>query len=104
MKLWPEISALISNLPCTKYKNSESLGNIHHQIIEYIEIICDNIHSDIKEKSRAHHHVNEIEKHVNVHFTNPDLNISSIGHHFNMTPSYISRILKNKGCFLGRLY
>lgn len=78
-------------------KNSESLANIHQLMIKYIETVCDNIDSDIKNKqSRARGHVNEIVNHVHENYTNPDLNISTIAHHFDLTPSYLSRIFKDE--------
>lgn len=78
-----------------KIKNGENLIALYSQMSEYIVKLCDAIRIDLSEgKNRVYFLISNIKKYIADNYTDPNLNISSIGTHFNTNIKYISAIFK----------
>ena len=78
-----------------KIKSGENLTTLYSQMSEYIAKLCEEIKIDLSEgKSRVYFLITHIKKYIADNYTDPNLNISSIGTHFNTNIKYISAIFK----------
>lgn len=81
----------------TKIKNSESLNSLNSQITEYVIDVCNAVKTDLQSgKGRVRLLATHIEKYVNDNYTDPNLNVNSIGMYFNANVDYISEIFKSE--------
>ncbi|MBR2884723.1 MAG: helix-turn-helix transcriptional regulator [Clostridia bacterium] len=78
-----------------KIKSGENLAALYSQMSEYIVKLCDEIKNDLLEgKNRVYFLISNIKKYIADNYNDPNLNISSIGTHFNINIKYISTIFK----------
>lgn len=78
-----------------KIKSGENLITLYSQMSEYIVKLCEAIKIDLSEgKNRVYFLISNIKKYIADNYTDPNLNISSIGIHFNTNIKYISAIFK----------
>lgn len=78
-----------------KIKNGENLITLYSQMSEYIVKLCEAIRIDLSEgNNRVYFLISHIKKYIADNYTDPNLNISSIGTHFNTNIKYISAIFK----------
>lgn len=74
-------------------RSGDKMSDIYDKIKSYLQEICGEINFGIK-KTRVQERVAEIKRYVEENFTDPEINVSAIGYHFNLAPSYISKIFK----------
>ena len=80
-----------------KLKDGESLKNLYSQLSEYTVKVCKIVKDEISEgKNRIHFLLSHIEKYIADNYTSPDLNVNTIGIHFNMNSQYVSTIFKKE--------
>lgn len=78
-----------------KIKSGENLITLYSQMSEYIVKLCEAIRIDLSEgNNRVYFLISHIKKYIADNYTDPNLNISSIGTHFNTNIKYISAIFK----------
>lgn len=81
----------------TKIKNSESLNSLNSQITAYVIDVCDAVKTDLQSgKGRVRMLATHIEKYVHDNYSDPNLNVNSIGMYFNANVDYISEIFRNE--------
>ncbi|MBR5157556.1 MAG: AraC family transcriptional regulator [Clostridia bacterium] len=80
-----------------KIKDGENLINIYSQLSEYIINICDATKNEFHEsKNRISFLLSHIKKYIADNYTSTDLNVNSIGIHFNMNSQYVSSVFKKE--------
>ena len=70
--------------------------NSFNDVTQALELACDIFaQSNSKDKSSSTSKiVNMIKEYIDLNFTNSELNVSMVGHHFDMSPYYLSSIFK----------
>ncbi len=80
-----------------KLKSGENLVNVYSMLSEYTVKLCEAVKSDIAEgKNRIYFLLSHIKKYIADNYTSPDLNVNSIGIHFNMNSQYVSSVFKKE--------
>ncbi|MDF2927031.1 MAG: hypothetical protein K0R57_5945 [Paenibacillaceae bacterium] len=75
--------------PVQRLTSCGTMEEMRQQIDEVLRRVCQSIQEDQKQQSR--HLSKEIMQYVTEHYCSDDLNVSSIGEAFKLTPSYLSK-------------
>ena len=74
--------------------HNKNVSEIYREMMNKLKDMCDSVSSDQKMSGGSYQIKNDIEKYIMENYTDVNLCISSIGDHFNMNPSYISKLYK----------
>ncbi|MBW4081225.1 helix-turn-helix domain-containing protein [Paenibacillus sp. S150] len=98
-----EENALVNNtIWITRLMNCESLKEMELQLLAVVREVCE--YTTLKQKqlqqssrSQTLKELNtDIMEYISNHYMEANLNISSVGEHFGLTPTYLSKLFKNQ--------
>lgn len=74
--------------------NCETVNEMKNEILNTLHQVCEYINS--KRKEQGNEFYSGVIKYIEDNYSDPNLSVLAIGEHFKMTPSYLSRLFKEK--------